>query len=275
MLGIPDRDEEPGITGPENSGDGDKNIILVVEDSADARAYIRSSLEPTYRVVEAENGDEGIQKALEYIPDLIVSDIMMPEKDGYELCRELKNHVNTSHIPIILLTAKAGEADVLEGLETGADDYVTKPFNTRILCARIKNLIDLRSHLQQVMDRDMTLQPAKIPVSRIDKEFIVKLKEVIKPNISDPDFNIEQLCVKMGMSQPTLYRKIRALSGESPTDFIRSYRLKRGARLLEEKFGSVIEVALEVGFSSAAYFTKCFKKKFDRLPSEYLETTVN
>jgi AraC-like DNA-binding protein len=196
---------------------------------------------------------------------------MMPETDGCELCRVLKNHINTSHIPIILLTAKAGEENILEGLETGADDYVTKPFNTKILCARIKNLIEMRRHLQQVLDRDMMQHPAKIPVSGIDKEFIARLKGVIKKNIADPEFNIEQLCDKMEMSQPTLYRKIQALSGESPTEFIRSYRLKRGARLLEEKFGSVLEVAFEVGFSSAAYFTKCFKKKFNRLPSQYHE----
>ncbi|MCX6584713.1 MAG: ATP-binding protein [Candidatus Aminicenantes bacterium] len=248
-----------------------KNIILVVEDSADTRAYIKSSLEPAYLVVEARDGKEGIQKAGEVIPDLIVSDIMMPEIDGCELCRVLKTRIDTSHIPIILLTAKAGEEDVLEGLETGADDYITKPFNTKILCARIKNLIELRRHLQQVLDRDMMQHPVKIPASKIDKEFISRLKEVIKKNIADPDFNIEQLCEKMEMSQPTLYRKIQALTGESPTDFIRSYRLKRGARLLEEKFGSVLEVAFEVGFSSAAYFTKCFKKKFNRLPSQYHE----
>jgi DNA-binding response OmpR family regulator len=248
-----------------------KNIILVVEDSADTRAYIKSSLEPAYLVVEARDGKEGVQKAREVIPDLIVSDIMMPEIDGCELCRVLKTCIDTSHIPIILLTAKAGEEDVLEGLETGADDYITKPFNTKILCARIKNLIELRRHLQQVLDRDMMQRPVKIPASKIDKEFISRLKEVIKKNLADPDFNIEQLCEKMEMSQPTLYRKIQALSGESPTEFIRSYRLKRGARLLEEKFGSVLEVAFEVGFSSAAYFTKCFKKKFNRLPSQYHE----
>ncbi|MDQ1350897.1 MAG: Response regulator [Acidobacteriota bacterium] len=272
MMEIQEESENAGEVSPQepcHSEDPGKNIILVVEDSADTRAYIRSSLEPTYHVVEAKDGKEGIQRAQEVIPDLIVSDIMMPETDGFELCRVLKNRIDTSHIPIILLTAKAGEEDVLEGLETGADDYVTKPFSTRILSARIKNLIELRRHLQQVLDRDMMQHPVKIPVSKIDKEFIARLKEVIKKNISDPDFNIEQLCEKMAMSQPTLYRKIQALSGESPTDFIRSYRLKRGARLLEEKFGSVLEVAFEVGFSSAAYFTKCFKKKYNCLPSQY------
>lgn len=254
-----------------DSGETVKNIVLVVEDSADARTYIRAAMEPEYTIIEAKDGKVGIAMALEHIPDLIVSDIMMPEVDGYELCRTLKLHVNTSHIPIILLTAKAGEEDVLEGLQTGADDYITKPFNTKILSARIKNLIDQRSHLQQALDRDMTIQPTKMPVSKIDKDFIIALKHVLKENISNPEFNVEELCRQMEMSQPTLYRKIQALSGESPTEFIRSYRLKRAARLLEENFGSVIEVALEVGFSSAAYFTKCFKKKFNRVPSHYIE----
>ncbi|MCX6578732.1 MAG: hybrid sensor histidine kinase/response regulator transcription factor [Candidatus Aminicenantes bacterium] len=246
-----------------------KEIILVVEDSADVRGYIRGALEPHYTIIEAKNGREGIQKALQIVPDLIISDIMMPEADGYELCRVLKNNIAASHIPIILLTAKASEESILEGLETGADDYITKPFNTRILCARIKNLIDLRRQMQLTLNREMTLQPVKISISAIDKKFIKKLQEVIKENISDPDFNIEQLCKKMEMSQPTIYRKIHALSGESPTEFIRSYRLKRGAELLKNNFGTVLEVAFEVGFASAGYFTKCFKEKFHRLPSSF------
>ncbi len=246
-----------------------QDIILVVEDSADVRGYIRGSLESLYTVVEARNGREGIQKAQEIIPDLIISDIMMPEADGYELCRILKSSIATSHVPIILLTARASEENILQGLETGADDYVTKPFNTRILCARIKNLIDLRRQMQLTLNREMTLQPVKISISAIDKKFIKRLQEVIRENISDPDFNIEQLCKKMEMSQPTLYRKIHALSGESPTEFIRSYRLKRGAELLKNNFGTVLEVAFEVGFSSAGYFTKCFKEKFHQLPTSY------
>lgn len=249
-----------------------REIILVVEDSADVRDYIRGALETEYQVIEAADGREGIQKAQEVIPDLVISDIMMPGIDGYELCRQLKNDVATSHIPIILLTARAAEENIIQGLETGADDYITKPFNTRILSARIKNLIDLRSHLQQTSNREMALQPVNIAVSHIDKKFIKKLHQVIDENISDADFNIERLCKKMELSQPTLYRKIQALSGESPTEFIRSYRLKRGAELLKNNFGSVLEVALEVGFSSANYFTKCFKKKYHRLPSTFMET---
>jgi DNA-binding response OmpR family regulator len=132
----------------------------MVEDSADFREYIRKALEPLYTVLEAKDGPEGLQKAQEIISDLVISDVMMPGMDGYELCRELKNHITTSHIPVVLLTAKASEENIIHGLETGADDYITKPFNTKVLCARIKNLIDLRSHLQQTLKREMTLQPA-------------------------------------------------------------------------------------------------------------------
>ena len=247
----------------------EKDLILVVEDSADMRQYIKSALDPLYRVEEAVDGRQGIDRALELIPDLIISDIMMPQTDGYELCRTLKNDVRASHIPVILLTAKASEEGILEGLSTGADDYVTKPFSTAVLLARVKNLIDLRRHLQQSWNREMTLQPTQISVSPIDREFVKDLKEVIEKNISDPEFNVEQLSRRLYMSHATLYRKIHALTGEAPTDFIRSYRLKRGAELLEKGMGSVLEVALEVGFSSANYFSKCFKKKFQRLPSEY------
>jgi signal transduction histidine kinase/DNA-binding NarL/FixJ family response regulator len=246
-----------------------KDIILVVEDSADVREYIKGALEPAYRVVEAADGREGIEKAGEIIPDLIISDIMMPEADGYELCRALKNQRDTSHIPIILLTAKAAEENIIEGLETGADDYITKPFNTKILRARIKNLVALRHHWQETIHREMTLKPVQKSVSQMDKEFVKDLQEVINQNLADPEFNVEELCKRLYMGRTTLYRKILALTGEPPTEFIRSYRLKRGAELLERGMGSVLEVAFEVGFSSANYFSKCFKKKFHRLPSSF------
>jgi signal transduction histidine kinase/DNA-binding response OmpR family regulator len=253
---------------PVANGAHEKDIIQVVEDSADVREYIRGSLEPTYTVVEAKDGEEGINKAKEIIPDLIISDVMMPGIDGFELCRVLKKDVLTSHIPVILLTAKAADEDVLEGLETGADDYITKPFNTKILCARIKNLIDLRRQLQQNLNREMTLQPVKTSVSQVDKEFFKDMHQMIEKNLAESDFNVEQLGKKLYMSRATLYRKIMALTGETPTEYIRTYRLKRGAELLKNNYGTVLEVALEVGFSSSAYFTKCFKEKFHQLPSE-------
>jgi AraC-like DNA-binding protein len=197
---------------------------------------------------------------------------MMPGIDGYELCRVLKNDVKTSHIPVILLTARAAEDDIVEGLETGADDYITKPFNTRILCARIKNLIDLRRQWQQKIQRQMTLQPAEIPVSSVDETFIKDLQKLIEKNLSDELFSVEQLGKELYMSRATLYRKVLALTGEPPREFIKSYRLKRGAQLLKANFGNVTEVSVEVGFSSTAYFTKCFKEKFHQLPHAYQET---
>jgi DNA-binding response OmpR family regulator len=256
-----DTDKEPGAQ--------EENVILVVEDNADVRKYIRGPLEPLYTVVEAANGREGIDMAKEIIPDLIISDIMMPEADGYELCRELKTDIKTSHIPIILLTAKASEESIIEGLETGADDYITKPFNTKILLTRIKNLIDLRQQLQQKIQRQLMLQPAEISVSSMDKTFIKELQDTIEKNLSESEFNVEKLGKKLYMSRASLYRKIQALTGEAPRDFIRSYRLKRGAQLLKANFGNVTEVAFEVGFSSTAYFTKCFKEKFHQLPHAF------
>jgi AraC-like DNA-binding protein len=170
-----------------------------------------------------------------------------------------------------MLTARASEESVVEGLETGADDYITKPFNTRLLCARIRNLIALRRQLQLALNREMTLQPADLSFSRIDREFLTDLNDVIDKNLSDPEFNVEDLSRRLYMSRATLYRKIQALSGETPTDFIRSHRLKRAVQLLKSsRYGSVTEVAFEVGFSSRAYFTRCFREKFHQLPSVYL-----
>jgi len=246
-----------------------KEIILVVEDNPGVRGYIRGELEPGYTVIEAADGPGGIAKAMEIIPDLVISDIMMPGCDGYELCRTLKKDIKTSHIPIILLTAKASEESIVQGLETGADDYITKPFNTKILAARIRNLIELRRQLQLNIHREMTLRPVEIAVSGIDKEFLKKLKEVINKNLADSEFNVEGLARKLYMARSTVYRKVLALTGEVPTEFIKSCRLKRGAELLKANFGTVLEVALEVGFGSANYFTKCFKEKFHCLPSSY------
>jgi DNA-binding response OmpR family regulator len=247
----------------------EKNVILVVEDHAEVRDYIRGALEPAYIVKEAVNGREGINKAKDIIPDLVISDIMMPKADGYELCRVLKNDISTSHIPIILLTAKASEESMVHGLETGADDYITKPFNTKILQARIKNLIDLRRHLQLKIQRRKMLMPEEISVSSMDEAFLKEFQDIIEKNLSEPDLNIDQLCDKLYMSRANLFRKVQALTGQSPIQFILSYRLQRAAQLLKANFGNITEVALEVGFSSPAYFTKRFKEKFHQLPSTF------
>lgn len=254
---------------PKKEDSGDKLIILLVEDNADARDFISESLEPLYNVVEAFDGKEGIEKAFEIIPDLIISDIIMPRTDGLELCRVLKKDVRTSHIPLILLTAREGADNILRGFEVGADDYIVKPFNLKLLHARIKNLIDLRRLLQLKMERRMALQPSDIDVSSIDEVFIKELQGMIEKNLSDSDFNVDQLAKKLYMSRATLYRKIHALTGEPPHRFIRSYRLNRATQLMKANFGNVSEVAMEVGFTNVSYFSQCFKEKFHQLPSEF------
>ncbi len=264
LAGVPVDEENTG-TG-ETNGEG---LVLVVEDNPGMRKYIRECLEEDFQVVEAANGREGVEKAKELMPDLIISDIMMPEMDGYQLCKSIKGDVVTSHIPVILLTAKASEGSVVEGLETGADDYITKPFNTHILLARIKNLITLRLQLQEKIQRQLRLEPDEIDVSSVDQEFLKELHDVIEKNLSDPEFNVEGLSKKLYMSRVTVNKKIKALTGEAANQFIRSYRLKRAAQLLKAHFGNITEVAFEVGFSSSAYFTKCFKDKFHRLPSDF------
>lgn len=261
--------ETAGKDGEKELEPRQKHVILVVDDNADVRLYIRKSLEPHYIVTTAENGQEGVRAAKEIIPDLIISDVMMPGIDGFQLCTILKNEIITSHIPVILLTAKASEENIIQGLETGADDYITKPFNVKILLTRIKNLIELRRHLQMKIQRQKRLMPAEIAVSSIDETFLEEFQDILEKNISDPELNIDQLCKKLYMGRTTLFRKIEALTGQTPNQFIQSYRLERAAQLLKADFGNVTEVSFEVGFSSSAYFTKCFKEKFHQLPSTY------
>ena len=249
-----------------NEAENKKNLILVVDDNADVRKFIRGPLESQYTVIEAEDGEAGIKTALKVIPDLIISDVMMPLKDGYQLCDALKKDIKTSHIPIILLTAKASEGSIVEGLETGADDYITKPFNTKILLTRIKNLINLRHNLQETIQRDMLLQPTEIAVSSMDREFMTQLMTLLEKHTPDSDFGVDQLAERLYMSRATLNRKIKALTGEPTNQFIQSYRLKRAAQLLKANFGNITEVAFEVGFSSSNYFTRCFKDKYHQPP---------
>ncbi|MCU0285571.1 MAG: response regulator [Acidobacteria bacterium] len=247
----------------------EKNVILIVEDNRDVRKYIREPLEPFYIVEEAADGKEGILKAKEIIPDLIISDIMMPNADGYELCREVKKDIATCHIPVILLTAKASEESIIEGLKTKADDYITKPFNSRILLTRIKNLIDLRCQLQLKIQRQKMLLPSEINVSSMDEIFLKEFQQVIEKNLSDYEFDVDKLCKKLYMARSTLFKKVKALTGETPNQFILSYRLERAAQLLKQNYGNITEVAFAVGFSSSTYFATCFKEKFGQAPSSY------
>jgi signal transduction histidine kinase/DNA-binding response OmpR family regulator len=247
----------------------ERDIVLVVEDDRDMRNLVITLLGRTFTVVEAKNGREGIDIAQKIIPDIIISDIIMPKLDGIRLCRDLKNNINTSHIPIILLTARASEEDVIRGLEAGADDYITKPFNIKMLLTRVKNLICLRRRLQEKLERRMLMQPEEFSLSQLENLFLDKIQESIEQNLSNPDFGVDELAEILEISRPTLYRKLFALTGQSPKKFIQSYRLKRSMELLRANYGNVTEVAFKVGFSSSAYFTKCFRETFQRLPSDF------
>lgn len=244
-------------------------IILIVEDNPIFRKFLRGRLESMYTVVEAVDGRDGIDKAGEIIPDLIISDIGMPEISGYQLCRELKNRIKTSHIPIILLTGKTGEESIIRGLETGADDYVTKPPNIKILIARVRNLIEQRRQLQLLLQKQKTVLLAEIPVSSMDEAFLNEFKSIIERNLSDTDFGVDHLCRELHMSRAALSRKIQGLTGETPAQYIRSYRLERAVQLLKINNGNVVETAVGVGFPNTAEFARCFKEKFNRLPTSF------
>lgn len=250
-------------------GEPEKEVILVVEDDTELRAYILDMLEPLYRVVGAADGADGIAAAVEIIPDLVISDIKMPRADGFRLCSALKNDVRTSHIPVILLTGVTSEESRIRGLECLADDYLAKPFNAGVLRARIRHLIQLRAHLQEKRNREIKMLPVSVPESDTDREFTRELHTAVKTGISDPEFNVAQLAKALYMSSASLYRKILGLTGETPSQYIRSYRLREAARLLKRNSASIGDVAFEVGFNSPAYFTRCFKELFHRSPSEY------
>ena len=251
-----------------------RSRILVVEDNMDVRNYIRQHLESAYEVAEAPDGTAGVEFALKNMPDLIISDVMMPGLDGYALCRTLKNDIRTSHIPIVLLTAKAEDSDKITGLEIGADDYLIKPFNSQELLARIKNLIELRRKLQEKYQREFLLQPDEIAVESLDDEFLKKACEIVKTNMADPEFSVEVFATKIAMSRVNLYRKLRAMVNQSASEFIRSLRLKRAAQLLQHHAGNITEITFQVGFNSTAYFSKCFHDQFGIPPSEYLKKSL-
>ncbi|NNE03533.1 MAG: response regulator [Eudoraea sp.] len=249
--------------------DADAPILLVVEDNEDIRTFVKSAFDSEYRVFQAENGAEGIKLAIELIPDIIVSDIMMPKVDGIELCETLKTDERTSHIPIILLTAKVEEQAQHEGLETGADDYVLKPFKTKFLVSRVKNLVLTRRQLRDRYSQEVVLKPKDISISRIDKIFIEKVQAILDEHLTDSGFSTEEFSKLLGMSRMQLHRKLKALTGLTASEFVRSQRLHVAASLLKESDVNVSEICYQIGFNNHSYFTKCFKEAFGCLPSEY------
>jgi YesN/AraC family two-component response regulator len=261
-----DSSEEPEL---EKIG-SEKDIVLVVEDNTDVREYIKDSINKDYDVVEAINGEQGLRKAEKYIPDLIIGDIMMPKMDGYEMTKRIKQDEKTSHIPVILLTAKSDKESKLEGLELGADDYLTKPFDTKELLARMKNLIEGRKLLHQKFTSG-TFEVKSIDkpnLSAIDEKFIEKILTVINEHLSEEEFSIEDIAMEIGMSRAQIYRKIKALTGKSPSLYLRSVRLSKAKEMIRERKGTISEISYRVGFSSPAYFSRCYREEFGHPPSE-------
>jgi len=245
-----------------------KPIVLVVEDNADLRAYIREYLEADYAVEEAGNGKEGYDRATELVPDIVISDIMMPLMDGMELCRALKQDMRTSHVPVILLTARAGTDSKIEGLEIGADDYVTKPFETRELGVRVRNLIEQRRKLREKFSAGVVLKPGEVAVTSLDDALLKGVMGAVEQGMGDEKFGVEDLSRKIALGRRQLERKLQGLTGLSPAEFIRTMRLQRAHELLVKNAGTVSEIAFQVGFGSPSYFSSCFRERFGYPPSD-------
>lgn len=254
-------------------------LILLVEDEADYRLLVASDLEEDYQVVEAANGKEGLEKALETIPDLVVTDLMMPVMDGIELCRRLKGGEETAHIPVVMLTAKTAVESQVEGWQTGADDYVTKPFNMRLLQARIKNLLETRRLLRRHFAHEFVHSTAENPISdmleipelrsRLDRAFWENLCCILKTHCTDPGFNTDLLASELNMSQRSMQRKIKACVDLTPVQLIAEYRLKKAETFLKDPQMHVTDIAFEVGFGDLSHFYRIFKKKHDMTPSQF------
>lgn len=245
--------------------------VLLIEDNDDFRLYLKNNLKPYYKIVEASDGKEGWQKILSSHPQVVVSDINMPYMDGITLSRKIKSDKRTSHIPVILLTAISGDANQLRGLLTGACDYLTKPFNFEILNVKIKNLVVLNQSLKDTYSRQLKVIPSENEVQSEDEKLLAKITQYIELNIDSPDLTVEVLSKNLFMSRGTLYSKIVDLTGETPVEFIRSIRLKKGAFLLEKSDMKIAQIGYAIGFSSPNYFAKAFKAKFNLSPSEYAE----
>ena len=259
---------------PENTSPtegADKNIdILIVEDNEELRHFLVNMLQNDYRILEAADGKSGLDLTVSAMPDLIISDIMMPVMDGIELLEAVKKNHNISHIPFILLSAKASLDDRIQGLEYGADDYITKPFSSSYLKARISSLLKQRDALRRHFTRKSgDISPSIPQITHFDETFINQIVQAVEEGLQNPDFKIEDLADSMNLSRTVFYRKIRSLLGVSPIDFVRDMRIKRAVQLLDSEAYTISEVAYMSGFSSPQYFNRVFKNIMNCTPTEY------
>jgi CheY-like chemotaxis protein/nitrogen-specific signal transduction histidine kinase len=261
----PDVDGADTLAQPENN---DLPIVLIIEDNADVREYMISCIHTYYRTYSASDGKEGLQKALEIIPDVVISDVMMPEMDGFTVCRELKNSPPTSHIPIILITAKATQEDKVTGLEHGADAYLTKPFDKEELLARLKNMVGLSKRLKDALSSHDGPPIAYNVRQKIELSFLEKVNAIIVGNLQNAFFGTTKLCREIAMSRTQLHRKLKALTGHSTASYIRKTRLRRARQMIETTDMAIGQISTEVGFKDFSHFTRSFTKEYGQSPSE-------
>lgn len=268
QLDLPEIKDEEDINDL-NVGE-EKLTILIVEDHKVLRSFMKNLLKAEYNVIVAENGAIGLQKAIKFVPDLIVSDVIMPEMVGTELCAKIKENIKTSHIPVILLTSRSSLIYKIEGLESGADDYISKPFNLIEFKLRIKNMLASKRRLKTKFSSEDIFAPSEITVSSIDEQLLKKAFKVVKENISNEQFDIPFFCSELGVSRTMLFTKIKAWTNFTPNEFIHQIRMKRAAQLLEQNKINISQISYEVGFNNPKYFCKCFQKKFGETPTQYL-----
>ncbi|MGK9367940.1 two-component regulator propeller domain-containing protein [Melioribacter sp. Ez-97] len=250
-------------------------VLLIVEDDDEIREYIKNSFQYAYRVHEAEDGETGYKKALQIIPDIIISDVKMKKLDGITLCNKLKNDKKTSHIPVIILTSYNTQEYHIKSINQGADAYLPKPFNISVLEAYITNLLESRKKMQEKFSKEFIYGDSKIPLTDIDAQFLESLVKIIEEHISDEKFNADVLSKEIGMSRMQLYRKLRGLTDQTVHEFIRNIRLKKATQMLEQKKMTITEIAFAVGFNDLTYFARCFKKQYGKSPSEYMSNKNN
>jgi YesN/AraC family two-component response regulator len=249
----------------------EKETVLVIDDNAEIRSYIRSVLMPDFNVVEAKDGEDGFSKAVKYVPDLILCDVMMPGRDGFELTTMLKKEFSTSHIPVILLTAYSLDEQRKTGLQSGADDFISKPFNVELLYVRIKTMLENRKKLREIFLQQRFSPEAKEVFKKENKSFVDKVKLFIEEHLEDNELDVDSLAKQMALSTTQLYRKLKSMTGYSPVELKRIIRLTKAQMLLGSTENNVSEIAYMTGFNTLAYFTNCYKKYFGESPTDYIK----
>jgi YesN/AraC family two-component response regulator len=247
----------------------DKPLVLIVEDNVDVRTYVKSLLIDDFEIIEAPNGQTGLFKAMKFVPELIISDVQMDVMDGFELCKQIKENLSTSHIPVMLLTAFAQDEQRAIGFESGADAYIPKPFNESLLKIRVRKLIENREKVKSYFQKNLTFGERKENVAEIDKTFIAKFRKIIEERLIDSDLNVDEIGKNLGLSRVQLYRKIKSLTNYAPNELVRIIRLKAAEQMIIKSEKSISEIAYDTGFSTPSYFTKCFKEYFNESPTDY------